>query len=57
MQSQPELSETLSRGILEGADGGYTASSTTADAGVKLMDVDREHDGKRVWDVIMEWCK
>ncbi|KAL4949050.1 class I glutamine amidotransferase-like protein [Aspergillus filifer] len=57
MQSHPELSEELSRGILEGADRGYTSSPTTTGVGVKLLDVGSEHDGARVWDVIMEWCK
>ncbi|KAL4962687.1 class I glutamine amidotransferase-like protein [Aspergillus stella-maris] len=57
MQSHPELSEKLSRGILEGADGGYTSSSIMTDAGVKLLSVNSEHAGAKVWDVIMEWCK
>ncbi|KAL4789160.1 class I glutamine amidotransferase-like protein [Aspergillus venezuelensis] len=57
MQSHPELSEKLSRGILEGADRGYTSSPTTIDAELKLFGVDSGHDGAKVWDVIMEWCK
>ncbi|KAL4808790.1 copper/iron-regulated glutamine amidotransferase [Aspergillus unguis] len=55
LQSHPELSEEISTGILGTSDKNYIPSST--DRKANLMDVASEHDGARLWDVVMEWCK